>query len=94
MCKERVGPGGSLFVVGIPVGGGRRLGYLPSFKFLGVCLWVLAYVVLGVLCFDLIWGLLPVAFIRYRATLPCARVLCIAGIFGVCDVVRRVAVVS
>ena len=37
---EQVGLGGSLLVVGIPVVGGRLLGYLPSLKFLGVRLWV------------------------------------------------------
>jgi len=43
--------------------------------------------VLGVLCFDLFWGLLRVAFTLYWAKPLCARVLFVAVIFSVCDVV-------
>jgi len=70
------------------------LGYLPSLKFLGVRLWVYASVILGILCFDLFWGLLQVAFILFGAKPLCARVLFVAVIFSVCDVVRWGGVVN
>jgi hypothetical protein len=45
-------------------------------------------VVLGVLCYELCWGLLRVAVTIFGAKLLCARVLFVAVIFSVCDVMQ------
>ena len=50
--------------------------------------------VLGVLCFYLFWGLLRVAFSLLGSKPLCARVLFVAVIFSVSDVVRWGGVVN
>ena len=85
---ERVGLGGSLLVVCIPVAVISFSGYRASRLLLGVRLWVWASVILGEFCFAMCWGLHLVAVTFLGAKLLYAGVLFVAVFFSGCVMMR------